>query len=186
MKQRILHTFNAFLACSVLTLIGSIAIFSHDALASSMAGTQSSMKATFGQPGTALDVDRTMEIVATDVAFDRQYVKVKRGETIRFVIRNDGEIYHEFSIGTPITHQIHQDEMAEMMDHGWLMDDGEHAADRNDPHEGMSHSKLNTILIAPNEVRELIWKFEKANDVEFACNIPGHYEAGMVGNVKFL
>jgi uncharacterized cupredoxin-like copper-binding protein len=45
----------------------------------------------------------------------------------------------------------------------------------------MMHNDPNSILLEPGKTGELIWKFSNPSKIEFACNVPGHYEAGMVG-----
>jgi len=49
---------------------------------------------------------------------------------------------------------------------------------------GMTHDDPNSALIEPGATEELIWNFTKAMGLEFACNIPGHYQSGMVGKVN--
>ena len=53
-------------------------------------------------------------------------------------------------------------------------------------HEGMKgHDDPNSVLLNPGETKELVWRFEQAGlSLEFACNVPGHYQAGMVGEFQ--
>lgn len=58
-----------------------------------------------------------------------------------------------------------------------------HAAEmRNTP--GMQHAEPNMITLEPGKSGDLVWKFDEVGTVDFACLIPGHLEAGMVGKVK--
>lgn len=130
-----------------------------------------------GRPGKASEVDRKIEILARDIEFNLKTIKAKNGETIHFVIRNTGELVHEFTIGLPSMQKAHQAEMLKLMESGKL------EADRIVDDSGHSHP--NTVLIGPKETKEIIWKFSKAETLEFGCNIPGHYDAGMKGKFVF-
>ncbi|KAA2211281.1 cupredoxin domain-containing protein [Teichococcus oryzae] len=158
----------------------------------------------FGARGRAQDVKRTVEIVMRDNSYQPQRIQVRAGETVRFRVRNTGELLHEFNIGTAAMHQQHQREMRAMFDSGMM------SATSKDAMVGMDHSKMpgmnhgtvghgsmnhsaapmrhddpNAVLVDPGKTEEMIFKFTKATTLEFACNIPGHYESGMVGNVVF-
>ncbi|MDJ0391634.1 cupredoxin family protein [Roseomonas sp. E05] len=146
----------------------------------------------FGTKGRPQDVRRTIDIVMRDNRYQPQRIQVRTGETIRFRVRNDGEFLHEFNIGTAAMHQQHQREMQAMFESGMM------SAASKDAIVGMDHSKMpgmnhgavrhddpNAVLVDPGKTEEMIFKFTKAANLEFACNIPGHYESGMVGNVTF-
>ena len=141
----------------------------------------------FGQPGTAAEADRTIEVVMVDNYFEPERLAVRAGETVRFVIRNDGEFLHEFNLGTAAMHAAHQQEMATMMEHGMLTPTGlDHDRMQMDHGAGtMDHNDPNSVLVEPGKTAELVWTFTAATDLEFACNVPGHYEAGMVGEIEF-
>ena len=47
----------------------------------------------------------------------------------------------------------------------------------------MNHSDPNSLRLGPNEKGEILWTFSNAGTFEFACLIPGHYEAGMHGEI---
>ena len=47
----------------------------------------------------------------------------------------------------------------------------------------MEHDDPNGKRLAPNDSSEVVWRFTKAGTFEFACLIPGHYEAGMKGTI---
>lgn len=120
-----------------------------------------------GKPGKESDVDRVINVEASDaMRFAHEPFNIKNGETIKFVITNKGAVPHEFAIGTKDEH----------MAHGQMM--------MNNPN--MNHGPGgNAITIAPGKTEILIWAFEEAWEVEAACNIPGHYQAGMHSPVEF-
>ncbi len=120
---------------------------------------------TAGGPGKAADVTRTVRIDAGDTAFNVKQIQVKAGETIRFVIASKSGIPHEFVIASHDEHLEHRKMMQEMA--GMEMDD-----------------EPNAVTIDPGQFKELIWKFGKDKDVEFACDIPGHAEQGMAGKFR--
>ncbi len=120
-----------------------------------------------GKPGKEKDVDRVVNVEANDaMRFVHEPFKIKNGETIKFVISNKGAVPHEFAIGTKDEH----------MEHGEMM------MKNPNMHHGPGG---NAITIAPGETENLIWTFEEAWEVEAACNIPGHYQAGMHSPVVF-
>ncbi|MCX4029719.1 cupredoxin family protein [Endozoicomonas sp. SM1973] len=119
-----------------------------------------------GSPGKADQVDRTVKVVAgDDMRFAFSPNQFKAGETVQFLITNTGKLAHEFSIGTQKEHKAH----------GKMM--------RENP--GMVHAGGgNSITVEPGKTGELIWQFSKAANIQAACNIPGHYEAGMHKSIK--
>jgi len=124
-----------------------------------------------GEPGKKSEVSRTIKITASDeMKFSPFAIEVKDGETIRFIVTNKGEMAHDFTIGTPKMQLAHQKEMAKMMN------DASHSMEHNDP---------NALYLKSGETKELIWKFKKTAKLEIGCNVPGHYQAGMKGQVTF-
>ena len=139
-----------------------------------------------GQKGDPVKVSRTIEVSMTDNAFEPSSMAVKAGETIRFVVRNDGELVHEFNIGTGKMHEAHREEMMQMMDMGMLEADRINH-DRMGHGSGgmmMKHDDPNSVLLEPQQTAELIWMFPERANLQFACNVPGHYEDGMVGEFR--
>ena len=126
-----------------------------------------SKHANVGQPGKADQVQRTIEVKALDtMRYDPQTFTVKAGETIRFVVTNVGRLKHEFVIGDPAEQRAHAEMMKKM--------------------PGMVHEDPNALSLEPGETKTLIWQFGQAGVVEVACHVPGHYEAGMVAQVKVV
>lgn len=140
-----------------------------------------------GEPGSAADVDRTIELTMHDNYFEPESIEIEAGETIRFVVRNEGTLVHEFNIGTAAMHAAHQEEMMMMVEHGVLMADHIDEAAAQAMQESMGHGmhdEPNSVLLEPSEEAEVIWTFAGQGDLEFACNVPGHYDAGMHGSLR--
>lgn len=119
-----------------------------------------------GMPAQPTAASQTIKVSLTDemrIKFDPELTTIKSGTIIQFMVTNEGKIPHEFSIGN----QKEQQEHAAMM--------------RQMP--GMTHSDGNTRTVKPGTTMELTWLFEGDDVVVFACNIPGHYEAGMFQKV---
>lgn len=133
-------------------------------------GSQSSVKDA--------DIDRTIRLEAGDMWFDSEKLDIVPGETIRFEIVNTGNLEHEFVIGDAAAQEAHRKMMQEMSGgHG----DGGHGG--HDMAEGEHGGNMPAVTIAQGETAELVWTApENVNDLEYACNIPGHYEAGMYGD----
>lgn len=143
----------------------------------------------FGGPGKAAEATRMIDIVMTENLYEPESITIKAGETIRFRIRNEGEALHEFGLGTEAMHIAHRPHMAMMFEHGMLEVDrinhDQMKMDHGDGKKSMAHDDPNSVLVEPGKSAEIIWTFTKAMALEFACNIPGHYESGMVGDIEF-
>lgn len=170
--------------------------------AASIASADKGHGVTFGEPGKASQASRMIPVTMSDNAFQPKTVMVRSGETIRFVVKNTGQLLHEFNIGTPEMHAEHRKEMLEMLNAGMITATGINQAMMTMDHSKMDHSKMdhsqmaamkapmkhddpNSVLLEPGKTAELVWKFKEAAKLEFSCNVPGHAEAGMVGQVKF-
>ena len=148
----------------------------------------------FGEAAPAAKATRTVEVVLQDISFSPKALDVKAGETVRFVLVNKGQLLHEFNLGDAAMHAEHQKQMMQMQASGMLnatgmgkMDHG--AMGHGDMSNmgnmgGMKHDDPNSVLVGPGKTAELTWTFSKATGLEFACNIPGHYQAGMVGKIN--
>ena len=118
-----------------------------------------------GKPGVASRATRTVQInMKDDMRFHADTIRAKRGETIRFVIKNSGALTHEMVLGTE----------KDLKDHYEVM--------KKNPE--MEHADSNMITLAPGKTGEIVWQFTKAGKVDFACLQPGHYDAGMKGQVN--
>jgi uncharacterized cupredoxin-like copper-binding protein len=117
-----------------------------------------------GKPGVAAKVSRTIQVaMANGMRFKPSEIRVKKGETIRFVLKNTDAIKHEFSLGT----------QQELLEHYEVM--------KRFP--DMVHDEPNKLSLAPGKRGEIIWQFSQADTVDFACLHPGHFDAGMKGRV---
>jgi len=120
--------------------------------------------AAAGQPGDPAQVSRTITVTMNDtMRFDPAEMKFRKGETVRFVVRNDGKIRHEMVIGSVEELKEHAEMMRKMPD--------------------MQHEEPNMISLAPGKNGDLIWQFDKDGAFDFACLVPGHLEAGMTGKI---
>ena len=139
-----------------------------------------------GSKGKLSDVTRTIEVKMYDNYYEPNVFKIKKGETVKFKVKNLGELVHEFNIANPMMHIKHQPEMELMVENEILLGD---RIDKDKMQKmaamdkSMGHSHSNSVLLAPKEEGTLIWKFENAVNIEIACNVPGHYQAGMIAAV---
>ena len=141
-----------------------------------------------GEEGNSNNVDRIIEIKMYDNYFKPNFIEVKKGETIKFIVHNLGEMVHEYNIATKEMHIKHQPEMQKLVENGILLVDKIDMAkmkEMSKKDHSLSHSHSNSIMVEPKRTGEIIWKFSKAIVLEMACNIPGHYESGMVGKIAF-
>jgi uncharacterized cupredoxin-like copper-binding protein len=120
--------------------------------------------ASYGVPGKAAEVNRTIEVKAHNMRYTPAAITVRRGETIKFVVKGTDNLPHEFVLGDAQTLKEHAEVMRR--------------------HPDMEHDDPNMAKIGPGGTGTLIWKFSQAGTVEFACLIPGHYEAGMKGSIR--
>jgi uncharacterized cupredoxin-like copper-binding protein len=116
-----------------------------------------------GEPGNPKRPSRTIEVEMSEMAFTPSRIEVKRGEQIRFVIRNVGFEDHEFLLATKEENLKHAEEM------------------KKNPR--MEHDDPNGVRLAPKKSAEVIWKFTKAGTFEYSCLIPDHREYGLIGQV---
>lgn len=140
-----------------------------------------------GEPGKASAVSRTITVTMGDNFYEPETISVKEGETIRFVVKNEGTLVHEFNIGTAKMLMDHAPEMQMMVDHGVLEADriNHEAAKAMQASMGHGEHKMpNAALLEPGQTGEVVWKFPEHAEIEFGCTVPGHYEAGMVGEFK--
>lgn len=140
-----------------------------------------------GAPGVAEEVSRTITITMYDNYFEPEELVIAAGETIRFVVINEGQLVHEFNVASEEMHLRHQDEMMMMMDHGVLGADHineDMMSMTMENGETMHHDHANSVLLEPGDTAEVIWTFNGNAELEFACNVPGHYDAGMMGEIE--
>ncbi len=118
----------------------------------------------FGRVGDPAKVTRVIRVGMDDkMHFTSGDLRVRKGQTVRFVVRNDGKLMHEMVIGT----------MKELNEHAEMM--------RKFP--AMEHDGPYMAHVAPGKEDELVWQFTKAGEFYYACLIPGHLEAGMISKI---
>lgn len=119
----------------------------------------------WGIAAEAAEATRTLEVVMSDdMRFTPGKVSVKQGETLRIVVKNAGKIMHELVIGDPASLAEHAEMMVKF--------------------PNMEHDEPYMAHVAPGETAEIVWTFNRAGDFEFACLLPGHYQAGMLAAVS--
>jgi len=119
----------------------------------------------FGRAGDPKKATRTVTVAMCDaMRFDPATIEVRRGETVRFVVRNSGRLLHEMVLGT-------REGLAE---HAELM--------KRFPE--MEHDEPHMLHVKPGSTGEMVLHFTRAGEFRYGCLIPGHYEAGMAGKVK--
>ena len=142
-----------------------------------------------GEPGQLNEVNRTIEIKMFDNYYEPNQIDIKKGETVKFVVKNMGELVHEFNIATKEMHIKHQPEMLKMVAMEILLGDKidmKKMKEAAKSDHSMAHSHSNSVLLEPNNIGELIWKFSTDASLEAACNVPGHYQSGMVAKITKL
>ena len=122
-----------------------------------------------GEPGDPKKPARDVRVVMFDdgsekvMRFEPSSITVRKGEQVRFLLENGGTESHEFMLATVAENRKHAELMKKFPE--------------------MEHDDPNAKRLAVLQHGELLWKFTKAGEFEFACLIPGHYEAGMHGKI---
>ncbi|MDX2157888.1 MAG: cupredoxin family protein [Hyphomicrobiaceae bacterium] len=155
---------------AVLAVVGSAAGLAHGPSGhhSHSGGQQGARDGlAYGQPGdpqrAARQIIVTMKEADGKMLFEPARIEVGKGEQIRFRLRNDGALDHEFLLGTPQEIAEHADMMKAMPD--------------------MKHDDPNSKQVAAKTSGDLLWHFTNVGEFDFACLIPGHREAGMSGKI---
>lgn len=118
----------------------------------------------FGQEGNPKKVTRTIDVdMADSMRFTPADLSIKRGETVKFVVHNKGQVLHEMVLGTKSAIAEHAELMKKFPE--------------------MEHADANMAHVKPGKSGEIVWQFTKAGEFQFACLQPGHFEAGMVGKL---
>ena len=155
-----------------------IFLFTTNSIAASMS--------MIGEKGDPNNIDRVINIKMYDNYYEPNLITIKKGETIKFIITNLGKMVHEYNIGTKEMHIKHQPEMQKLIDHEIITFDKidkKKMKEMSKKDHSLAHSHSNSIMLEPKTQGEIIWKFSKDIELEMACNIPGHYESGMVGKI---
>ena len=140
-----------------------------------------------GSKGNVADVTRVIKVIMYDNYYEPSSFQIKEGETIKFEVENAGMLVHEFNIANKMMHMKHQPEMIKMAENGILLAfsiDKEKMRKMAKMDKSMGHSHSNSVLLEPKQKGDIIWKFDNAANIEVACNVPGHYQAGMIAKVN--
>lgn len=142
---------------------GATAVFGHNNSTHASAPVEK-VQTAWGIAGDAKAVNRTITVTMTDqMRFTPAALQIRAGETVKLVVRNAGKGQHELVIGTK----------AELDAHAALML----------KFPGMEHSEPYMAHVNPGKTSQLVWTFNRVGEFEFACLLPGHYQAGMVGKI---
>jgi uncharacterized cupredoxin-like copper-binding protein len=153
------------LIVAIASLAAGLA-FAHDEMQHDRkaARAPSAEEHAFGREGDPKKVSRRVDIDMGDtMRFNPAQFAVKRGETIRFRVKNSGKVMHEMVIGR----------LADLKAHAEMMK----------KHPGMEHEEPYMAHVAPGKTGSLVWQFTKAGEFYYGCLVPGHFEAGMFGKV---
>ena len=139
-----------------------------------------------GVKGNEENVDRVIKVLMYDNYYQPNNFKIKKNETIKFVVENKGQLVHEFNIATKEMHLKHQPEMMMMVKNEILLInkiDKKKMMEISKKDHSMAHKHSNSVLLSPGDSGELIWKFSNTLNIEAACNVPGHYDVGMIAKI---
>lgn len=124
---------------------------------------------------TALTVSRSIKIDMNDkMRFSPDQFTVNAGETIKFVVHNSGKLTHEMVLGSEDSLKTHAAEMKQT---------ATHKSDHTDSHDHGSSSGVLALSVEAGDTKEWVVRFEKSQILQMACLIPGHFEAGMKGQI---
>lgn len=152
------------IASLVLSTLGSASFPHENTHHTTAAAPVIKEQKAWGIAGEARDVQRTIVIRMTDaMRFEPSRITVREGETVRLRAVNRGRVLHEIVLGTPQELQAH----AELMK----------------KHPGMEHDAPDMAHVAAGRRGDIVWNFNRAGTFDFACLIPGHFDAGMVGQI---
>jgi uncharacterized cupredoxin-like copper-binding protein len=153
------------LACAIATIAAAPGALAHgDAHKGGAKAPAAMVETDFGRTGDPEKVSRTIAVdMADTMRFTPAELSIKRGETIRFVVRNRGKVLHEMVIGTK----------KELAEHAELMR----------KHPEMEHDEPYMAHVAPGKQERMVWQFTKVGEFWYGCLVPGHFEAGMIGRI---
>jgi uncharacterized cupredoxin-like copper-binding protein len=154
----------ALLFAGVSSVVFTLPVSSHVGAPHPSAQSVIKEQKEWGIAGDASAVTRNIEISMIDtMRFMPDQLNIKQGETVKLTIKNNGKVMHELVIGTK----------KELDDHAAMMK----------KHPNMEHDEPYMAHVEPSKSAEIIWTFNRTGTFDFACLLPGHYEAGMVGKI---
>ena len=151
-----------------MIIAAALAALAAPALASGTHEGGHDKKSVIGEPGEKAKVTQTIKVTMKEtddgkMLYIPNKINVRKGQTVKFAIRNAGELDHEFILDRQEANMEHKAVMAKFPE--------------------MEHDNPNAVSLAPGESGEIIWKFTSDGPLEFACLKPGHYESGMRGDL---
>ena len=153
------------LAAALATSAGGVLAHEGTTHAKKAAAPISTEEMAFGREGDPKKVSRTVNVGMSDkMRFTPAELTIKQGETIRFRVKNSGQVMHEMVLGT----------MDDLKEHAEMM--------RKNP--GMEHGDPYLAHVAPGKTESMVWQFTKAGEFHYGCLVPGHFEAGMIGRIR--
>ncbi|MRD49344.1 plastocyanin [Caenimonas koreensis DSM 17982] len=153
-----------FLIAGLIAVAGTAAFAHGNEEHPAKAGAVRKEQKPWGIAADAKKVTRTVELTMSDnMRFTPDRIEVKRGETVRLVVKNAGQMLHELVIGTK----------KELDEHAALMM----------KFPNMEHDEPYMTHVKPGKSGELVWTFNRPGQFDFACLVAGHYQAGMVGKI---
>ena len=154
-----------FFIAAVLSLGQSAALAHGDEKREKKAAPAKKEQMDWGIAGDAKAVRRTINITMSDqMRFTPDHIEVRKGETVRFALKNEGKMLHEMVMGTKKVLEEHAALMVKFPE--------------------MEHEEPYMAHVPPGKTGEIVWTFNRPGDFDFACLIAGHYQAGMVGKIK--
>ena len=148
-------------------LLTALATLSLSTAALADAGHSHGDERAYGVPGDPAKPGRVIQVTMRETDGKMEFVpsrlEIRKGEQVKFMLRNNGEMDHEVVLATLEENMKHAVEMAKNPD--------------------MEHDDPNAKRLAPKKTGEIVWRFTKAGEFDFSCLIPGHREAGMFGKI---
>jgi uncharacterized cupredoxin-like copper-binding protein len=121
----------------------------------------------FGRAGDARKVTRTIRVQMSDrMRFSPALIDLRQNETVRFVVKNTGKLLHEMVLGRSEDLKAHAELMRK--------------------HLGMEHDEQHMAHVPPGKSRSIVWQFTQTGTFSYGCLVPGHFEAGMVGQIRVI
>ncbi len=161
-----MKTTSYLLACALLASASTVYAHgnaSHTAASSTAASRTAPLEQKdWGIAGDAKQASRSIDLnMGDDMRFSPAHFTVKKGETLRLRVVNKGQVMHEVVLGTKASLAQHAQMMLK--------------------YPSMEHAEPYMAHVAPQKSEDLVWQFNRAGSFDFACLIPGHYQAGMTG-----
>lgn len=158
-----MKTIKFIAACALL--ISATASLGHESMPYHAAGAPvAKEQKDWGIAGDAKAVRRTITLrMGDDMRFMPSQIEVHEGDTVRLRAENKGKVLHEIVLGTK----------AELDQHAQLMQ----------KFPDMEHDAPYMAHVRAGQRGDIVWHFNRPGTFDFACLIPGHYEAGMTGTI---